>query len=49
MAVNEELVEKLLNEDDAFRKAFNTHREFQKRVAEIEMWLYLMEMLAKSN
>ncbi|MFQ5442291.1 MAG: DUF465 domain-containing protein [Thermodesulfobacteriota bacterium] len=36
MAVNEELVEKLLDEDEAFRKAFNTHREFQKRVEAME-------------
>ncbi len=36
MAVNEGLVEKLMNEDEAFRKAFNTHREFQKRVEEME-------------
>jgi len=36
MAVKDGLVEKLMNEDEAFRKAFNTHREFQKRVEAME-------------
>ncbi|GMR04901.1 MAG: hypothetical protein BMS9Abin23_0819 [Thermodesulfobacteriota bacterium] len=36
MANQDEIVEKLLNEDEAFKKAYTSHSEFQKKVNALE-------------
>jgi len=41
MANQEELVERLLREDEDFRKAYTVHREYERKVSAMEKKVHL--------